>query len=323
MQAVQRRLGLIAAVITIVTALAVGIRAQDQSAIYLFAMDKANVPLLEIKPSDIRIQEEAGRATVAGVSRHGWPLRLTVQVDNGPGTAESLVHLRNGLLKLFEGIPRGIPVSLITTAPQPRFLLRDEKDLVKMKNAIGLLTPDETLGRFSDAIGEYAERLDKEFAKVEEGLPPYLPVLIAIGTTNADGSDVRKERLEKMLLSLQKYRVWAHLIMVTPGRRLNDPDDVTNLDIDDGQNDAIAHLVRRLTFGSHIPVSGGATTSLATTILPELAQAIAIRYLKQMTQHRIVFDRAPGATGPMKNFQLTLANHPEAKVQMSVDGNMP
>jgi hypothetical protein len=311
------------AAVGIVVGLTLAVHAQDTSAMYMFVLDKANLPVLEINPKDITIVEDAGPATIAGVSRYGWPLKLTVLVDNGPGTTESLVHLRNGLIKLFEGIPRQIPVSLIAIAPNPRWLVRDSKDLVQLKDAVGLLTSDEGYGRFSDALSEYAARLDREFLKVEDGLPPYLPVLVSIATTNIDGSDVRKERNEKMLLSLRKHRVWTHMVMVTPGRRTNEPGDVSNLDVDDGQNDAVAQLVKQVTEGSYVPVSGNATTGLATTILPNVAQTIALRYLKQMTQHRIVFERAAGATGPMKNFKLTLANHPGARVVLSTDGSMP
>jgi hypothetical protein len=45
--------------------------------------------------------------------------------------------------------------------------------------------------------------------------------------------------------------------------------------------------------------------------------------LKQMTQQRIVFERPAGVSGPMKNFQLTLANHPGATIVVSTDGNLP
>jgi hypothetical protein len=62
---------------------------------------------------------------------------------------------------------------------------------------------------------------------------------------------------------------------------------------------------------------------LSSTILPELAQAITIRYIRQMTQHRIVMERPAGASGPMKHFALTLLNHPGAKIVVSTDGSIP
>ena len=323
MTKVQRRLGPAPAAIGIVVALALGVYAQERAEVYLLVVDKAGLPVLEIDPANLRIEEEAGPGKISSVRRFGWPLKLTVLVDNGPGTDAALVHLRNGLTKLFEGIPRDIPVSLIATAPNPRWLIRDSKDLVEIKNAIGLLTPDDGLARFSDALGEYAARLSREFPQPEKNLPSYLPVLVSIATTHADGSEVLRERNQKMLLSLERHRVWTHMIMVQPARSTNEPESITNVGVDEGQNSEIALLVQRVTRGSYVPVSSGATNALGTKILPELAQHIALRYLKQMTQHRVQFERAAGATGPMKNFRLTLASNPDGKLIVSLDGIPP
>jgi hypothetical protein len=319
----KRRLELAATAIGLLVALALGVYAQERAQIYLLVIDKAGLPVLEIDPANLRIEEEAGPGKISSVRRFGWPLKLTVLVDNGPGTDAALVHLRNGLTRLFEGIPRDVPVSLIATAPNPRWLIRDSKDLAEIKSAIGLLTPDEGLARFSDALGEYAARLNREFPQPEKTLPSYLPVLVSIATTHADGSEVLRERNQKMLLSLERHRVWTHMIMVQPARSTNEPESVSNIGVDEGQNSEIALLVQRVTRGSYIPLSSGATNSLATNILPALAQQIALRYLKQMTQHRVEFERAAGAAGPMKNFRVTLANHPEARLIISTDGIPP
>ena len=322
----QRRLRPAAAVIAITVALGLGIYAQERFEVYLLVVDKAGIPILDIDPANIRIEEDAGPGKVSSVRRFGWPLKLTVLVDNGPGMDDALVHLRNGLATLFERIPRDVSVSLITTAPNPRWLIRDSKDLVAIKKAIGLLTPDQGLARFSDALGEYAARIDREFRRGEKddkALPPYLPVLVSIATTDADGSEVLRERNEKMLLSLERHRVWTHMIMVQPRRGANEPESVTNVGVDEGQNSEIALLVQRVTRGSYVPVSSGATNALGTKLLPQLAQQIALRYLKQMTQHRVEFERAAGATGPMKNLRLTLANHPDARLIVSLDGIPP
>ena len=65
------------------------------------------------------------------------------------------------------------------------------------------------------------------------------------------------------------------------------------------------------------------TSALQSKILPDLAQEITIRYIRQMAQHRIVMERAPGATGPMKNFSLMLVNKPGVKALVSTNGNFP
>jgi hypothetical protein len=300
---------------------AVAVHAQEQATLYLFAVDQKGVPVLDLTASDITIKEDLGASTIRSVRRFGWPMKVTVLLDNGPRTADALVHYRTGLRKFFAGLPPGIPVSLVATSPQPRWLFRETTDKVQIEKGIGLITIDETLGRFSDALGEYAARLDTDFRNVSiEQMPPYLPVLVSIATTDQDGSDVRRESNLKMILSLRKHLAWTNMIMISPAMAGG---GVLSTDPDVGQNAEIAKVVQEATRGAYTPVTGSGTSALSSTLLPELAQAIARRHIRQMTQHRIVLERPAGAKGPMKNFALTLSNHPGAQIVVSTDGNIP
>jgi hypothetical protein len=298
--------------------------AQEQSEIYLLAIDQQGTPLLDLQPSDITIKEDLGPSTIVSVRRFGWPLKVTVLVDNGPRTSDALVHFRTGLKKFFAGLPPSVPVSLIATAPNPRWLFRETTDKVQIEKGINLLTIDEGLGRFSDALVEYAERLDGEFQRVETAhLPPYLPVLVSIATTHQDGSEVRRDANVRMITSLRKHRVWTTMIMMASGQGTSVVGGRPAIEVNEGQNGQIAKTVQEFTGGSYVPITGSGTSALSTKLLPELAQQIALRFVKQMTQYRIVFDRPTGAKGPMKNFSLTLLNHPGAKILLSTDGAMP
>jgi len=295
----------------------------DASAIYLFVTDAKGAPLLDLKPSDIVIREDAGQSRIESVSRFGWPLKVTVLVDNGLRNNEALVHFRTALKKFFDGLPPRIPVSLIATAPNPRWLIRESTDRIQIDKGVNLITIDEGLGRFSDALGEFAIRLDKEFERVEAPLPPYLPVLVSIASANQDGSQVLRDANVKMITSLRKHRVWTTMIMVSPGRSQFDPGGLPLIDADEGQNAEIAKIVQEATGGRYVPITGAGTSALSSTIMPDLAQEIALRYLRQMTQHRVVFERPAGATGAMKNFSLSLVNRPGSKVIISTNGSMP
>jgi hypothetical protein len=303
---------------------AAAVYGQEQSAVYLFAIDQKGTPILDLQVSDIAIKEDVGPSDIVSVRRFGWPLKVMVLIDNGPRTSDALAHYRTGLKKFFASLPPDIPVSLIATAPNPRWLLRETKDRVQIEKGVNLVTIDEGLGRFSDALVEYAERLDDEFSKVETThLPPYLPVLVSIATTDQDGSEVRRDSNLKMITSLRKHRVWTNMIMVASGRTQAVSGGLPAIEINEGQNGQIAKTVQEFTGGRYVPITGSGTSALSSTILPELAQEIALRYIKQMTQHRIVFERPVGAKGPMKNFSLALLNHPGAKIVVSTDGAMP
>jgi hypothetical protein len=321
---VRRRRVFVPVLIAGVLAICAGVYAQEQSAIYLLALDPKGAPMLDIKTSDIAIKEDIGPSSIVSLQRFGWPLKVTVLVDNGARTEDALVHYRSGLKKFFAGLPPGIPVSLIATAPNPRWLFRETKDKAVIERGINLITIDQSLGRFSDSLIEYAGRLDEEFKKVEgPQLPPYLPVMVSIATTHQDGSRVLRESNLKMITSLRKHKVWTTMIMVAPGRSLTEPGGAPAVGADEGQNAEIAKIVQEATRGKYVPITGSGTSALSSTILPSLAQEISLRYISQMTQHRIVFQRPAGASGQMKNFSLALLNHPGAKIVVSTDGAMP
>jgi hypothetical protein len=321
--------------IALVAAAAVTTSAQEQSVIFLYAMDRDGVPILELEPSDLAIREDVGASSVVSIERFGWPLEVTVLLDNGPATREWLVHYRNGLKKFFAGLPPGVPVSLIATAPAPRWLFRDTTDRVQIENGVDRTTPDDGLGRFSDALIEYSRRLDEEFRNVtEEQLPPYLPVLVSVGTSTQDGSLVRRDDNAKMITSLRKHRTWTNLVLINPSRGGTSPvtsdeggfsvtGGVPSVFADEGQNAEVAKALQEYTGGRYIPMTGSGTSGLATSVMPELARDITLRYIRQMSQHRIVIERPTGAAGPMKAFSLRLSNHPGAKIVVSTDGNLP
>ena len=323
---VRRRRMIVPATVLVAGLVTMGaaVYGQEQSAIYLLAIDPKGMPILDLPASDIVIKEDVGPSTIVSVRRFGWPLKVTVLLDNGPRTSDALVHYRTGLKKFFAGLPPDDPVSLIATAPNPRWLFRETKDRIQIEKGVNLITIDEGLGRFSDALVEYAERLDDEFSKVETThLPPYLPVLVSIATTNQDGSEVRRESTVKRIASLQKHRVWTTMIRVASSPALATSGGLPAIESNEGQNGQIAKTVQEFTGGRYVPITGSGTSALNSAILPDMARDIALRYIRQMTQHRIVFERPAGAKGQMKNFSLALLNHPGAKIVLSTDGSMP
>jgi hypothetical protein len=317
--------------IVLIVAAAVALHAQQRTFdFFIFALDKEGKPILELKDTDLTMKEADGEGHIVNVRRYGWPLKLTVLLDNGAKTTNMLVHVRSGLKKLFDGLPPDVPVSLVTTAPAPRFLLREEKDPVKIQNAISKIVPepeDGAYGRFADSLVEYAGRLDDEFRKLgPEQVPPYLPVLLVISTTNQDGSIVRREDNIKMITSLIQYRVWTNFVMITPSNpaavNADDLSSEPNVEADQAQIGELANAVRDATRGQYFPLGGTGVSGLSSRVLPEFAQSVAMRYIKQMCQHIVTVERAEMATGPVRDLAIALKIE-GAKFQLSPNGNMP
>jgi hypothetical protein len=258
---------------------------------------------------------------------------VTVLVDNGPGGAsgrgtrmadaenekncgfDNLVQYRNGLKRLFDTLPSDIEVTLIAMAPNPRYLVRPTADPVQIEKGVNLLVPDhEFPSRFTDGLTEYAERLDLEFRRLtnEERLP-YVPVLVVVGSTGFDGSQIEKDRVVRMLTSLRNYGVATTFIMVSPCSLSGG--------FNEGITVQIAKEAQRLTGGRYEPIAASATTRLAS-LLGEVGENIARRHLKKVLQYRVTIERPDGATGPMQNSGISLSR-PGVRYLMSPNGSFP
>ena len=90
-------------------AASVAVGGQEQSAIYLFALDQKDTPVLDLQPPDITIKEDVGSSSIVSVRRFGWPLKVTVLVDNGPRTIDALVQLNHPGAKIVVSTDGSIP----------------------------------------------------------------------------------------------------------------------------------------------------------------------------------------------------------------------
>lgn len=329
-----------AIVVASVTAVAV-LQAQSRFDIFLLAFDKQGLAVTDLELKDFQFRESDKNGTVVRVAPFQWPLKLTVLVDNGRGgvagvgtgltsdnrvdggqespgpdcSVNNLVHYRNGLKKLFDVLPRDVEVTLVATAPNPRFLVRPTTDQVQIQKGVSMLVPEaEFAGRFTDSLTEYAARLDVEFKNLtREERPPYQPVLIVIGSTALDGSQIERERALKMINSLRNYGVVTHFIMVSPCSMSQDADE--------GGTVLIAKATQEATRGRYDSIAAGSTTRL-NTLLPELGAKIASRHRKQILQYRVTLERPEGVTGPFGNTEISLSR-PGVQYIMSLDGTYP
>ena len=68
------------------------------------------------------------RQQVVKVEPLAIPMKLTIAVDNGLDSADVLAHYRSGLTGLVKALPPDVEITLITTAPQPRTVVRPTTD---------------------------------------------------------------------------------------------------------------------------------------------------------------------------------------------------
>jgi len=135
-------------------------------------------PAETLAAADISVTEDDVAARVVKVEPVVRSVRVEVLIDNGAGVGRSHAELRNGIRRLIETLPPDTETALVTTAPQPRFLVRATKNREELLKGLDRLTPDSGAGRFTESLAEAAERANKA--------RDAFTVIIAAGTTSGD-----------------------------------------------------------------------------------------------------------------------------------------
>src|SRR5207247_8309527 len=96
-----------------------------------------------LQPTDIHVMENGVQANVLKIESVSLPVKLKLLVDNGVGLGgDNISHLRNGVRGLLEALPPGVQVTFVTTAGQPKFLVRPTTDRAAMMKGLALLAPE-------------------------------------------------------------------------------------------------------------------------------------------------------------------------------------
>ena len=303
------RLPVVATALALTVFTATTVLAQRQLQFFAHFADASGKPIAGITDTDIQVQEDNALGKVVKVEPIDWPVKVAVLIDNGTGSADRLTHTREGVKGLLQALPGGVEISLQTTAPQPRYLVRPTTDKGAVIQGVDLLTPDSSAGRFVDGLIETGNRFDKERADKERG--NFFPVIVIVGSLTAEGSQIRDRDVQKLFQQLGTRAMTAHIVMVGPTNQ-SGTTNVSNA-IQIGINAA------KLTGGRYESIA--ATTRLQT-LLPEIGGQVAQAHERQRAQYRITFDRPEGKSGPQIG-GIGLSGGKQMVVKLSLDGHMP
>jgi hypothetical protein len=281
--------------------------AQQEFSFFLSAVDASGTPIADIRPEEIVVSVNGADATVKRMEPIAWPVKVQVLVDNGQGTGSQLLQFRNGLRGFFEALPAGVEGSLLTLAPQPRWIVRPTTDRVQLANGVGRIAPDDSGARFIDGIVEAAGRIDEQNTAKNR----HFPILVVLSTTGAEGSSSRETHVDKAVQQLLKHAATVHIIMLGTGPR--SANDVTGR--------------RQVIVGKHVVDSVGgvyeaiAAESRVQTLLPEIGELVGRAHARQSRQYLVTVERARGDTGPLQDVSLQVTRQ-GASASASVDGRV-
>jgi len=281
---------------------AVAAQAPKQIQIFASILDGTGPPAKALEPGDVRVMENGVEAKITKVEPVNWPVKMQILLDNGVGLGgQNVQHLKNGVKGMLEALPENLEVTLVTTAPQPRFLARPTTDRAAVQKGLDLLAPDGGAGRFVESLNEATQRIEKD--KTD-----YFPVIISVGTTSGD-RDVKESDIERMMKRLEARPTTVHVILYNSGGQSSSGGaNQTNV----GMN------VTKFTGGKFENVNSA--TRIAT-LLPEFGKTVATAVERQSHQFRITADRPSGASGDIGKISMG-AKSPLVTAGLSFDGRV-
>jgi hypothetical protein len=275
-----------------------GLLAQRQLSLLATVTDPNGAEVTTIDPKDVRITENGNPATILKVEPVNRVPKVQVLIDNGVGIpAESIGDLRTGVRGLLEALPPEIEVTLVTTAPQPRFLERATTDRKKLLDSVNRLAPDTGAGRFVESLFEAMQRIERD--KQQDAAY----TIVTIGTSSGD-ANVRDRDIQQTMERIQKYRPIVHVVILTQVART-----------------ASAGVVQGEVGQAAAQNTGGRFENLAVanrlaTLLPEIGAQMGKTLGTGSRQFRFTLERPGGASGDLGQLSMGVAGKIVATVTL-------
>ena len=274
--------------------------AQNTIVFFASVVDDKGVPVATLAPDDLKVVENGAEGKITKVEPIDWPIKVQLLIDNGVGMDAALVQIRNGIKGFVEAMPDGIEMSLYTTAPQPRNIVRPTMDKKLMVQGADRIAPDSGAPRFIEALNEAASRIDKEKGN-------YFPVVVILGSMSAEGSSFNERDVQRMLQRFAE-RSTVHVIMLSTGGQSANGANQT----------AVGDAAAKNTGGRYENIA--AATRLAT-LLPEIGAQIAKSHERQSHQFRLTFQRPNGVSGAMG--QIGAQIRTGLNSSLTINGRLP
>ena len=278
---------------------------------FVNASNPQGAPVADLRAEDVLMSENGVQQQVVKIEPASIPMKLTIVVDNGLESTDALAHYRTGLTGLVEALPQDVEVTLITTAPQPRTVVKATTDRAQILRGVTGFSPEQARPRFTDALVEYSKNLEKE-AK-DKNARPYVPVMLMLSTAANETSSYQPKEIEKAVGFLvgRKARLNVVIMSTRTGQASSAETLNSNLQA------IVAIPAVKATNGRYEAL---AVSSRLATLLPEWGKDLHALHLRQINQYRVTVERKSG--GPLQNPRVELGR-PGLVGTVSIDGYLP
>ena len=302
MRCAQLGLGL---VLTLGLATAVP-RAQQTRQIWARVADLSGEAITGLSADTFTIVEDGVKCRTLKAEPIQWPTRVTVLVDNGGKSGDYLLNLRNGLRGFMKEVPGDVEMSLLTLAPQPRWVVRPTTDPQELAKGVGLVTPNASSGKFFDGLLEAADRAAKDKGN-------FFPVFVVVASSLGTSDPPLENQYKRLQRELVDRGASVHFVLLSVSSQ--SVGEVTGVFQSNMGNQLTA-----MTGGRFEEIN--AATRL-DTLLPEIGKRIAQSVAKQKYEYRLTFEAPKGAlasAAPTIGVEVAIKG---ATIDLSADGHLP
>ena len=285
-------------------------QAPKQVQIFAGVLDGTGAPAASLEAGDVRVMEDGVAATVTKVDRLDWPVKVQLLLDNGVGLGGgSMQPLKAGVQALLAALPENLEVTLVGTAPQPRFLARATTDRAALQQGIELLASERGAGRFVESLFEATQRIERDGAD-------FFPIIISVATISGD-RDMKEKDVERIMARLAARPTTVHVVLFTGGPQgVGQAGHVQGAAYAGTNQARVGMSVAEYSGGTYESINNA--TRLAS-LLPEIARNVASAVERQRHQFRITANRPAGATGRVGTVTVGLTS-PLVTAGLSFDG---
>ncbi len=281
---------------------ALAVQAQEH-VLHVSVMDGAGNPVTGLTEDEIIVQWDGENLETTRFEPVGWPVRITIFVDNSGGAVNVVPQMRNGVQAMLRLLPAGIDVALLTLARQPRWITRHTSDRAELEQDVPLITPDSGTGaRFVDALIEEAGRIDDDDER------EYYPVVVMVSADGIDNSTSQQGRVDEMVERMVNNSVEVHTLLFVSGAGSGAAAQQAN----------VGNALMQITRGSFERIAVG--TAIVDKLMA-LGRDIAQKHRRVSSQYRITY-RQPRS--PSAQPAIGVATERQG-LQMipTLDGNIP
>lgn len=284
-----------ATVAALLVSAGVCLSAQSTFQFVVSATDSSGAPVTDLRAEDVVMTENGVRQKVVKVEPLAIPIKLTIAVDNSNDSADAIEHFRAGLSGLVEALPPDVEMTLIATSPQPRTVVKPTKDHEQMLKGIKVVPPERAAPRFSDALVEYSQRLQKE--SKDRNTSPYEPVMVMVSTGASEQMSYQPDQIDKAVAALVANHARLNVVMVST--RVGDVTAAARLKT--SLQGMIAAPATKMTNGRYEEI---AVPARLDTVLPEWGKDLAALQIRQTKQFRVTVERT--SSGELKEPRIEL-----------------